>query len=325
MPDRGFTGHLIRKRLVFALVALGLLWVAWDQSARRTPLHRAEWLQADDVQLRAVRAGVGDTTLLLLHGYGESLVGYRAIFDRLARHHRVIAVDLPGFGLSDKPAGPYDLPAMVRRLGDFLGRWTSGPIVVVGHSMGGEIAAALALELPDRVVAAVLLAPAGDGLGTVLGDTSSIASPGAAWFATALAFILPVHDPAWLWEPADRASYAPLGDPAYRAAARQVLEQFDFSALHDRFRELHQPTLLIWGREDPTIPYRIGELIGAMLPCRRMIVLPNTLHRPHQAQPDTVVAEMERFLQDPGSVCRQGAAISGQVEQSDSGQRGHSE
>jgi len=116
---------------------LTLLWIMLDRP-RPLPLHQAEWLDAGGVLVRAVRAGSGDTTLLLLHGYGESLTTWRATFDALAIGHRVIAIDLPGFGGSAKPDVSYSLPAMTERLSRFIDRWTSGPVVLVGHSMGGE-------------------------------------------------------------------------------------------------------------------------------------------------------------------------------------------
>jgi pimeloyl-ACP methyl ester carboxylesterase len=293
-------GTHLWKRLLALLLSSLLLWIAWDAARPARPIHQAEWLRADDIEVRAVRAGQGDTTLLLLHGYGESLMAWRATFDLLAAHYKVIAIDLPGFALSDKPGAPYDLASYQRRLGDFLARWTSGPVVVVGHSMGGELAAALALDHPDRVVAAVLLAPAGNGLSPIYSDAKGLKTDLRGWVATILSTALPPQDPAWLAEPPDRANYAPASDPAYRAAAIQVLRDFDFTALKDSLALIRQPVLLIWGRQDPTIPFDIGESVAARLPCRRFVPLDHVLHRPHQTNPDTVLSEIETFLAHPG-------------------------
>ena len=141
--------------------SLAALWVLRDH-AKPAPRHRAEWLDADGIPVRTVRAGTGDTTLLLLHGFGESLTTWRAVFDPLAAHTRVVAIDLPGFGGSAKPDTTYSLPVMTERLSRFIDRWTpSGTLVVVGHSMGGELAASLAMARPDRVSLLVLIAPSG--------------------------------------------------------------------------------------------------------------------------------------------------------------------
>jgi pimeloyl-ACP methyl ester carboxylesterase len=246
--------------------------------------HQAEWLEAGTIQLRTVRAGTGDTTLFLLHGYGESLLAYRALFDRLATQFRVVAVDLPGFGLSDKPNGPYDYQTMVSQLGSYLERHIAGPIVIVGHSMGGQLAAGLAMLHPDRVVATVLIAPAGHGLSpwhsAVTGEPADL----VGWLNVPIAYLMPIHAPDWLEESEARA---------------RVLEEFDFSALEGRLENLKQPTLLLWGRLDPTVPLRTGEGMAAQIPCNRFIALDRTLHRPHQTAPDTVFRAIVGFLEDP--------------------------
>jgi 4,5:9,10-diseco-3-hydroxy-5,9,17-trioxoandrosta-1(10),2-diene-4-oate hydrolase len=286
------------RRFLVALGAAVLLWVGLGEPHPTRPVHQATWIETDSLRLRVLEAGRGDTTLLLLHGYGESLLAWRLLLDRFTRHYRVVTLDLPGFGLSDKPDAGYDYPAYARWLGDFLLQQTRGPVVVVGHSMGGQIAAGLALDHPDRVVAAVLIDPAGAGINTLLTDTGGIASPATKWVVSAISYVLPVHDSAWLAEPPDAREYEPSSDSNSARSARRVLEQFDFAALKGRFGDLKQPVLLIWGEQDPTIPFSIGQQVAERLPCRRFVPLV-TLHRPHQSVPDTVAAEMEAFLRHP--------------------------
>jgi pimeloyl-ACP methyl ester carboxylesterase len=296
-PAIGRLRRLIRRFLV-ALGAAALLWFGWNAPVSHRAAHAARWMKVDGLRLRALEAGRGDTTLLFLHGYGESLLAWRQLLDHFTPHYRVLAVDLPGFGLSDKPLGNYDYPTYARWLGDLLAHEIKGPVIVVGHSMGGQIAAGLALDHPERVVAAVLIAPAGAGISPLLSDTGGIAAPSTQWVVNALSYVFPVHDPAWLRDAAAMAGYDPAADSASAHAARQVLRQFDFSALTHRFGELHQPVLLIWGRQDPTIPFDIGQRIAADLPCRQFVSL-LALHRPHQTIPDTVAAAMDTFLRQP--------------------------
>ncbi|MEO8634365.1 MAG: alpha/beta fold hydrolase [Gemmatimonadales bacterium] len=288
----------VRRRLLVALGALALLWLGLGQPGRHRAPHRAEWLTVDHLRLRALRAGAGDTTLLLLHGYGESLLTWRYLLDRVAPHYQILAIDLPGFGLSDKPDTSYDYPAYQRWLGDLLTGQTRGPIIVVGHSMGGQLAAGLALDHPDRVVAAVLIDPAGGGLTPLVTDSAGQVRSSAYWILSRIGYALPPHDKAWLREPSGGAGYELTADSNAAIAARRVVEQFDFAALAGRFAEIRQPVLLLWGRQDPTIPLSIGERIAATLPCRRFVVL-QALHRPHQTVPDTVAAELNRFLTHP--------------------------
>jgi len=286
------------KRLVVLLLVLGTIFLIGRRPITRPKLI-AEWLQAGDVQVRAARAGAGDTTILFIHGYGESMLSWRGPIDALMRRYKVLAIDVPGFGGSDKPAGPYDLGTQTRRLTDLLDRWTTGPVIVAGHSMGGELALSLALHRPDRVVGLMLVSPAGAGLSDRLDSLAPtsidvISLAGAA----ATAGVLPIHDERWLAEPKERAEYFPATDSAYRAALGSVLKTFDFAALKDSIGQVRQPVLLIWGRMDPTIPFAIGERMAAQLPCRRFVPLEATLHRPHQSDPDTVTALMLSFIRD---------------------------
>jgi pimeloyl-ACP methyl ester carboxylesterase len=287
------------KRIAVVVLALSALLLV-DRRFRAHPRYTAEWLAAGDVEVRAVRAGAGDTTIVFIHGYSESLLSFRGPFDRLAARFKVIALDVPGFGLSDKPAGPYTLEIQTARLADFLDRWTTGPLILAGHSMGGELAMSLALRRPERVVGLVLVSPAGYGLSSRL-DSMAPGTIGLISWAGAAATtgILPVHDAQWLAEPEDRAQYLPATDPAYRKALESILTTFDFAGLRDSIPRLTQPTLLIWGRLDPTIPFAIGEEIAAKLPCRQFEPLDATLHRPQQTDPDTVTALMLAFFQDP--------------------------
>ena len=289
----------ILKRILVLLLALSALLLV-DRRFLSSPPHTAEWLVAGDVEVRTVRAGAGDTTIVFIHGYSESLLSFRGPFDRLSARFRVVALDVPGFGLSDKPAGPYTLEIQTARLADHLDRWTTGPVILAGHSMGGELAMSLALRRPARVVGLVLVSPAGYGLSDRL-DSMAPGTIGLISWAGAAATtgILPVHDDEWLAEPAERATYLPATDPAYRRALESVMTTFDFAALRDSIPAVRQPTLLIWGRLDPTIPFAIGEEIAALLPCRQFAPLDATLHRPQQTDPDTVTALMLAFFQDP--------------------------
>lgn len=254
------------------------------------------------MRLRAVRAGAGDTTIVLLHGYGEHLLTWRALLDPLAQRHAVLALDLPGFGASDKPERPYTLDWMASVVSEVLERHSAGTVVLVGHSMGGAIAAQVTLDRPDLVDALVLVAPAGlrIGLGPITADrTPTRASIIGAWEAVR-AFVTPLHDPDWLADPPEVARYNPATDPAFRRSTARTLVEFDFEGIGQRFAAIHQPTLLIWGAQDPVVPFTAGLEIAAMLPCRVWAPLPRTLHRPHAERPDTVARIMLSFLRDPG-------------------------
>lgn len=105
----------------------------------------------------------GAKTVLFLHGLGSSLKFWRYQLDAFAaKGYRVIAIDQLGFGKSDKPAQfPYSMEAQAAVVDEVLERLQVPRAIVVGHSMGGEVALAVALRFPSRVEALVLTSPAG--------------------------------------------------------------------------------------------------------------------------------------------------------------------
>jgi pimeloyl-ACP methyl ester carboxylesterase len=260
------------------------------------PAFRAERLEAGGVHVRALRAGEAETTVVFLHGYAESLVSWRPVLDRVAPGHRVLALDLPGFGLSDKPAGPYDVRAQAARLRPLLAA-EGRPLVLVGHSMGGAVALALAADGTLPVAAVALVAPAGFGLSEAA--TPLQASGAASLLAAVAPLALPVHAPDWLAEPETAMAYEPALDPAYHRAARAALRDVEFGALDALARDVRAPVLLVWGRLDPTTPHAGSTRLLASLPCARLASLDRAFHRPHQAQADTVAALLLDFLGDP--------------------------
>lgn len=294
------------RRYALALLVLCLpVLLLVDRPNLGEPAHQGSWLRAGDVWVRAVEGGWSDRpTVVLLHGYGESLVAWRGVFDQLTRRFHVIALDLPGSGESQKPDTGYSLPDMTRRLEDFLDRNTEGPLVLVGHSMGGELAASLALAMPRRIRALVLIAPAGYDLaeGLAEGPMSSTQQTLAAWALTARSHLIPDQAPGWIRDPPE-ITQRDRSDTAYRRAMETTLREFNFRALRDRLPELRMPTLLVWGRLDPLIPYRVGQEMAARIPCARLVTLENAWHRPHVEQPDEVAAAVLRFLRAPARIC----------------------
>ena len=291
-----------RARWIIASLLLVGTLVVTDRPRHPRPPHRAELLQAGETRVRALRAGTGDTTLVLLHGYGEHLLTWRGVVDPLAAGHRVIAFDLPGFGGSEKPDRPYTLGMMATEVTGFLDRWTRRPVVLVGHSMGGAVAARVALDRPDLVDALVLIAPAGlrIGLGPITQDATPARATAIGLWEAARAFVTPLHDPEWMAEPPGMAEYDPTTDPAFRRSTGRALIEFDFQGIGRGFGQIQQPTLLIWGTGDPVIPFEIGEEVAGLLPCRQWARLERTLHRPQAERPDTVTSLIRSFLANPG-------------------------
>lgn len=291
-------------RIVIAALLSGAALLAYSAVDGRhsTATHRAISVSLGNLDIRVVRAGSG-TPVLLLHGYGESLLSWRAVFDELALHADVIAFDLPGFGLSSKPDHGYSADSLAQvalRLMDTLGVRRA---VFVGHSLGGAVSAAAAARAPDRLLGLVLIdpalitPPALSSFGNSTDQTERMRSIVAAYYEDLRSRFAGAHDPEWLSESDAAMAYEPAQDPAYRQALVAVLRQFDFQHLTaKRAARLTMPALLIWGAQDPVVPSTSAQGLLAALPRARLAIVPRSWHRPHVERPGVVAGLIEGFL-----------------------------
>lgn len=292
-----------RVHLLLALVAAVSL-IAFATSARQRrarPDHVAHQVMAGGLRLRYVRAGRGPA-VVLLHGYGESLIAWRGVFDQLSAGADVIALDLPGSGLSEKPAAGYQTDSLAAAVLAALATLGVRRAVLVGHSMGGAVAAAAALAAPERVAALVLVdpavmsAPLVPDTGRVDATRDAARSAIAEYEAMRTHFGSP-HDPAWLAESDSALAYLPAQDSAYRTALTAVLREFDFGYVTpERARQLRQPVLVLWGEYDTVVPIADGRRLAELLPNARFEMIARSWHRPHVERPGETAAAILGFL-----------------------------
>jgi len=291
-------------RVAGALLAAATA-ATFTASGGRLPAFRLRpaMVRAGRLELRTVRSGRG-TPVVLLHGFGESLTAWRSIFTFLAERADVMALDLPGHGLSSKPASGYATDSLAADVLEALDALGVGRAVLVGHSLGGAVATAAALRAPDRILGLVLIDPAIAVTSSLLRDSSPDSSGTADALRSAIAEyeaqrsrFTSVHDRGWLRETDSALAYVPAGDPAYRPALRAVLREFDFRYLTpERARSLDVPVLLIWGSLDPLLPVEAGRRLAAELPRAQLVVIPRSWHRPHVERPDTVAGLVAAFI-----------------------------
>lgn len=280
-----------------------------------TPAHERDVVVTQPagapVRLRAAVSGDGPP-ILFLHGLGASGYAFRHLARDLARTHRVIRLDLKGFGRSDKPFDdayrPSDQAALVAA---FLRQERLAGVTLVGHSYGGAVAllTALALEREAawRIKRMVLLnTPAFRQ--DLPGTQRLLALPVIPYVA--LAVVPPLLNARAALQTRRRASPLPTdgdaiayAEPIYEAAGRHALiatvraiSETDTRAYERQYGRIRQPTLLIWCRHDPTVPLANGERLEASLPRARLAVLDQCEHMPHEEQPVETLALLRTFL-----------------------------
>lgn len=246
-------------------------WPAGDPSLRARTVDLPS-----GVRVRVVEGGPADGKVaVLVHGWACSAFSWRHVARRLMTEgYRVLIPDLKGHGFSDKPpmAEEYSGASMTEHLLEVLDACgVERAALLAGHSMGGAICAAAAVEQPARFERLALLAPVGFGRVSAL-KLGRWASPQVT------VGVLPYMVPRWLvgsvlkmtyGGPAvihedDVAEYwAPSQFPGYAAALRHLLHEFDWLP-HDgeRLRRLRQPVLVMFGSRDRVVvPLRCEELV----------------------------------------------------------------
>ena len=298
----------MRRLLLLLLCAVGACRAAALPEAQLFPAgtqFTARYLTVEGTRIRYIDAGRG-APVVFLHGLGASMYAWRNNLGAVAAAgFRVIAFDNRGFGLSDKPPAPYDNAAYARLAIAFMDSLGLPDAVLVGHSMGGAIAAEVAIEHPQRVRGLVLVGSA--GLGTrepllfrvvrwpVLGP-AVLAFRGRGLTARLLKSTY--FDPRKVTEADVDQYYAPVALPDYGRALRGALRQFRFDDLGGRLDRIAAPTLVLWGEEDRWAPLGLGRALAGGITRSAFLSVPHAGHSVQEEAPDEVNHLFIAFLRD---------------------------
>lgn len=273
-------------------------------------------IAAAGTEVNVLCTGRGRRTVVLLHGFGDTHATWRNVVPVLAGRHRVVALDLPGFGASRALPGAL-LDGQVAAIAGVLDALdVDGPVALVGNSMGGAAALRFALAHPERTERVVAIAPAGLGVGVPIwwrmlsGQLLSlrlvlmaleVVPPALVESVARQIFLrLVTHDPARI----DRGTLRELGrryrtrrdiEDLYQLGHRLVAE-LESGALLDRSGALDLPLLILWGRQDRLVPVEHGEALAALVVGSRLEVLESCGHCPQIERPDLLLPLLEGFL-----------------------------
>lgn len=298
------------------------------------PSFDSRTLTVDGVNIHYFCGGSG-SPLVLIHGLGSSAaVEFYFNLEPLAANHRVLAIDLPGFGHSDKPALEYTIELFARAVRDLMACEKLDRAAVMGVSLGGRVALGLALESPETVERLILVDALGVGaprrvlayrilLTRGLGELTLMST------ARALRRMKPATIRRfWGWylrrpkgvdtilsdqRIADHGVL--LSTPEYRAAYLSALRSVagmrdlrDGVTAQDRLKDLRMPTLLIWGRHDHIFPAAHAEAALQQLPNGRVEIFEDSGHTPQMEEPERFNQLVLDFLAEPAVRNGRGAA-----------------
>ena len=273
---------------------------------------RSGTVRAGGLHTSYLEAGRG-SLVVLLHGLGATNASFLPTMWDLARDHRVIAPDLPGFGETAKPIRSYDAKFYAQWTAAFLKQLGVERAQVVGNSMGGRVALELGMQYPEMVDRMVLLAPSPAFIrNREFVRLVRILRPELALIPVPIRhtqvvrgikamFSRPSRLPdAWYEAAADefiRVFKTARGRIAFFSAARQIYleEPHGDDGFWDRLPSMTRPALFVWGERDRLVPAGFARHVVKALPKARSEVFDDCGHVPQYEMPRRTNALIREF------------------------------
>jgi pimeloyl-ACP methyl ester carboxylesterase len=274
------------------------------------------WLEIGGRRVNVIELGSGPP-VVFVHGLSGSWQNWLEQLPVFARDHRVVAVDLPGFGASEMPDWQISISGYGRWLDALYDALRIDVAAVVGNSMGGFISAELAIAYPARVERLVLVSAAGltvehqrhDRTLTVLRTLDRRLAAYAGWLGTRsdtlarrprarrMIFGLVAHRPDLLPAPLVAEQIRGSGKPGFVPA----LDALTSYPIRDRLPEIACPTLIVWGTKDWLVPVSDADEFARLIPNARKVVWPETGHMAMLERPAAFNRLLAAFLaEEPG-------------------------
>ena len=260
--------------------------------------------------------GQGGPVIILLHGFGASEYSWREVMGPLSESGRVIAYDRPGFGLTERPmdgnwtdTNPYSVQGNVELLDGLMDELRIEKAILVGNSAGGEVAAAYAIEHPERVQELVLVDPAvGNGnkgplpqwayplmklpqtrnmapllVRTIAGDLGNDTIR-MAW-----------HDPTRIKPEVYEGYRRPLKADNWDKALYEFTIAGNPVNYSEHLKDLTMPVLIVTGDDDRIVPTARSIQLSREIPGSELVVLNDCGHVPQEECPDQFVTSIKAF------------------------------
>ncbi len=252
-----------------------------------------------------VEQGTGSPPILLLHGFDSSLLEFRRLMPLLAQQTQVWAVDLLGFGFTERPDGLDVSPASIEaHLYSVFQTLIQRPVVLVGASMGGAAAIAFTLVFPHAVEKLVLIDSAGYSSGPVMGRflTDSLGYWVTERFLKTPSVRQKISEKAYYKKAfasvdAQKCAALHLDCPNWSKSLISFTRSGGYRSCRTRLTEIQVPTLILWGEGDRILGTKDAARFHSAIPQSKLVWVPECGHVPHLEKPEFTAQTMMTFLE----------------------------
>jgi pimeloyl-ACP methyl ester carboxylesterase len=246
--------------------------------------------------------------VIFLHGFGSSSFVWRKNLAALAQARKVVALDLLGFGKSDKPAIEYSPDVWVNLVHEFARANGFPKVALVGSDLGGLIAAEFALRFPDKTEKLILVNSLGISCNLsrtqrlffkpVIGRASFRLFFRAAYVGRVLRNSV-YGDPQLVTDEVIQGYHRPFRSPGAASAYRNVGKRMRRWRLGARAKEITVPTLIVWGEDDRVTPLADAVELDSLIPNSTIATIPGAGHYPQAESPAPFNSYLSRYLRRP--------------------------
>lgn len=262
-------------------------------------------LSTEEVATTYVQQGNSGTPILLIHGFDSSLLEFRRLLPLLAAQQSTYALDLLGFGFSQRnlkiPLNPNNIKL---HLYHFWQTVIKRPVILAGASMGGAAAIDFTLTYPEAVAKLILIDSAGLAKQPAIGKfmfppldtfaTEFLRNPKIRQSISRAAYF----DKSFASSDAQTCAALHLQCPDWNKSLIAFTKSGGYGSFSTQISQISQPTLIIWGKQDKILGIKDAAKFAQGIPQNKLVWIDNCGHVPHLEQPELTAKEIISFSQD---------------------------
>ncbi|HHY72121.1 MAG TPA: alpha/beta hydrolase [Bacillus bacterium] len=247
--------------------------------------------------------------LMLIHGVAATIYTFNALMPLLKDHFSIVAVDLPGFGRSEKSSSfVYSFENYAKVVQSFIEYFQLKDVTIVGHSMGGQIALYTAKLFPEKINKLVLLASSGYLKPANKALIYCTYLPFFKYFIKREVLKKEVKDvlknvfynPSLITNRHIEEFGNPLKEEGFYTSLMRLLRHREGDLSSGELQNIYIPTLLLWGEEDKVVPVEVGHRLAKDLPNAKLLTYEKTGHLISEEKPKEVFKEVLSFIFERG-------------------------